>query len=59
MCIRDSPYAGKLSQARDYYNSKLSDVVPDLYKLAWQMYAAERQSLADEIDTLAGLSDAA
>lgn len=51
--------AAAASQARDYYNSKLSDVVPDLYKLAWQMYAAERQSLADEIDTLAGLSDAA
>lgn len=47
------------SQARDYYNSKVGDVVPELYQLAWQMYQTEQSSLLDEIETLAGLSGAA
>lgn len=47
------------SQARDYYNSKVGDVVPDLYKLAWQMHQGAQQNLVDEIETLAGLSAAA
>ena len=47
------------SQARDYYNSKAGDVVPDLYKLAWQMHQGAQQNLVDEIETLAGLSAAA
>ena len=47
------------SQARDYYNSKVGDVVPELYQLAWQMYQSEQNSLLGEIETLAGLSAAA
>lgn len=47
------------SQARDYYNSKVGDVVPELYRLAWQMYQSEQNSLLGEIETLAGLSGAA
>ncbi len=47
------------SQARDYYNSKAGDVVPELYRLAWQMYQSEQNSLLGEIETLAGLSGAA
>lgn len=47
------------SQARDYYNSKVGDVVPELYQLAWQMYQSEQNSLLSEIETLAGLSAAA
>lgn len=44
------------SQARDYYNSKLGDVVPELYQMAWQMYQNEQNGLVDEINLLAGLS---
>lgn len=47
------------SQARDYYNSKVGDVIPALYQLAWQMYESEGGSLLSEIETLAGLSAAA
>ena len=46
------------SQARDYYNSKVGDVIPALYQLAWQMYESEGGSLLSEIETLAGLSAA-
>ena len=45
------------SQAADYYNSKAQDVLPDLYKLAYQMYQGENQSLLDQLDLLTGLSD--
>lgn len=47
------------AQAADYYNSKAGDVLPDLYKLAYQMYAGENQTLLDQIDLLAGLSERA
>lgn len=47
------------SQARDYYNSKVGNVIPSLYQLAWQMYESEGDSLISEIETLAGLSAAA
>lgn len=47
------------SQARDYYNSKAGDAVPQLYQLAWEMYRSEQDSLLSEIETLAGLSAAA
>ena len=47
------------SQARDYYNSKVGDVIPELYQLAWQMYESEGSSLLSEIEALAGLSAAA
>lgn len=45
------------SQAADYYNSKAGDVLPDLYKLAYQMYAGESQTLLDQLDALTGLSE--
>ena len=47
------------SQARDVYNSKLGDVVPQLYEMAWQMYQGEQNSLLSEIETLANLSASA
>ena len=47
------------SQARDTYNSKLGDVVPQLYEMAWQMYQGEQNSLLSEIETLANLSASA
>lgn len=45
------------AQAADYYNSKAQDVLPDLYKLAYQMYQGEHQSLLDQLDLLTGLSE--
>ena len=45
------------TQAADYYNSKAGDVLPDLYKLAYQMYAGENQTLLDQLDSLTGLSE--
>ena len=45
------------TQAADYYNSKAGDVLPDLYKLAYQMYAGENQTLLDQLDALTGLSE--
>ena len=47
------------AQAADYYNSKAGDVLPDLYKLAFQMYAGENQTLLDQLDLLTGLSERA
>lgn len=47
------------AQAADYYNSKAGDVLPDLYKLAYQMYAGESQTLLDQLDLLTGLSERA
>lgn len=46
------------SQARDIYNSKVGDVVPELYRLAWQMYQGEQEDLAGEIALLGDLSAA-
>ena len=31
------------SQAQDYYNAKMADKIPELYTLAYQMYADEEQ----------------
>ena len=45
------------TQAADYYNSKAGDVLPDLYKLAYQMYAGESQTLLDQLDLLTDLSE--
>lgn len=45
------------AQAADYYNSKAGDVLPDLYKLAYQMYAGENQTLLDQLDLLTGLTE--
>ncbi|MBQ8144905.1 MAG: hypothetical protein IJ042_08960 [Butyricicoccus sp.] len=45
------------TQAADYYNSKAGDVLPEIYKLAYQMYAGENQTLLDQLDALTGLSE--
>lgn len=45
------------TQAADYYNSKAGDVLPDLYKLAYQMYTGENQTLLDQLDLLTGLTE--
>ena len=47
------------SQAQDYYNAQMADKVPELYKLAYDMWLNEGQQYAGQLDTLRGLgSDA-
>lgn len=43
------------SQAQDYYNSKLADKVPELYTLAYQMYADEGNNLLNQLSAMRGL----
>lgn len=47
------------SQSQDYYTSKLSDVMPQLYAMAYDMYTAEGDDLRADIEMLASLSSAA
>lgn len=44
------------TQAADYYTSKAGAVLPELYQLAYQMYAGENQTLLNQLDILTGLS---
>ena len=47
------------SQARDYYNAKLADKIPELYAAAYQMYQNEGSNLLQQLNMLRGLdSDA-
>ncbi len=43
------------SQAQDYYNAKVGDVLPQLYSMAYDMYRAEGEDLRGDIAMLAGL----
>ena len=46
-------------QARDYYNAKLADKIPELYAAAYQMYQNEGSNLLQQLNMLRGLdSDA-
>lgn len=47
------------SQAQDYYNAQMADKIPELYKLAYDIWLNEGQQYAGQLDTLRGLgSDA-
>lgn len=47
------------SQAQDYYNAQMADKVPELYKLAYDMWLNQGNQYAAQLDTLRGLgSDA-
>lgn len=47
------------SQARDHYNAKLADKIPELYAAAYQMYQNEGSNLLQQLNMLRGLdSDA-
>lgn len=43
------------SQAQDYYNAQLGDKIPELYALAYQMYADEGDRLMDQLSAVRGL----
>lgn len=43
------------SQAQDYYNAQLSDKIPELYQLAYQMYADEGNQLLGQLSAMRGL----
>lgn len=43
------------SQAQDYYNAQMADKVPELYKLAYDMWLNEGNQYAAQLDTLRGL----
>lgn len=43
------------SQAQDYYNAQMADKVPELYKLAYDMWLGEGQQYASQLDALRGL----
>lgn len=43
------------SQAQDYYNAKMSDKIPELYTLAYQMYADEGDNLLNQLSAIRGL----
>ena len=46
-------------QARDYYNAKLADKIPELYAAAYQMYQNEGNEMLQRLNMLRGLdSDA-
>ena len=44
-------------QAGDYYAAKLTDKIPELYKLAYSMYADEGDALRGNLSALIALSD--
>lgn len=53
-----SSYAENLGQQQyDNYLTKLGDVLPELYRLAYSRYADEGDRLRDEFDRLEGLRD--
>lgn len=43
------------SQAQDYYNAKMADKIPELYTLAYQMYADEGNNLLNQLSAMRGL----
>lgn len=43
------------SQAQDYYNAQMADKIPELYKLAYDIWLNEGQQYAGQLDTLRGL----
>lgn len=43
------------SQAQDYYNAKMADKVPELYQLAYRMYADEGEQLMNQLSAMRGL----
>lgn len=43
------------SQAADYYNAQMTDKIPELYKLAYSMYADEGNNLYNKLNALRGL----
>ena len=43
------------SQAQDYYNAKMADKIPELYQLAYQMYADEGNNLLNQLSAMRGL----
>ncbi len=43
------------SQAQDYYNAKMTDKIPELHRLAYQMYADEGDNLLKQLSTMRGL----
>ena len=45
------------SQARDYYNAKMTDRIPELYKLAYDMYKDGGDALEEEIKLLRALDE--
>lgn len=46
------------SQANDYYNAKMTDKIPELYQLAYSMYADEANRNMNELNALLGYSNA-
>ena len=45
------------SQANDYYNAKMTDKIPELYQLAYSMYADEANRNMNELNALRGYSN--
>lgn len=43
------------SQAQDYYNAQMSDKIPELYQLAYQMYTNEGNDLLNQLSAMRGL----
>ncbi|MCI9483772.1 MAG: hypothetical protein HFH27_04870 [Clostridiaceae bacterium] len=43
------------SQAQDYYNAQMADKIPELYKLAYDIWLNEGQQYAGQLDALRGL----
>ena len=53
-----SSYAENLAQQQyDSYLTKLGDVIPELYRLAYSRYAGEGDRLREDYDLLSGLRD--
>ena len=53
-----SSYAEKAGQQQyDSYLTRLGDIIPELYSLAYSRYAEEGEKLRDEYDMLEGLRD--
>lgn len=44
------------SQTQDYYNAQLSDKIPELYQLAYQMYSNEGNDLMNQLSAVRGLA---
>lgn len=44
-------------QANDYYNSQLSDKIPELYQLAYQMYLQDKESMVEDFGLLQSMDN--
>lgn len=42
-------------QANSYYNSQLNDKIPELYKLAYEMYLNDKESMVQDLGLLQGM----